>query len=175
MRGTPAVNDFDGWVKQLGVAGRRPTAKRHLMSSGAPALPAVRRGLGHPNPMVRRLCVSVLDHLVDDESVPDLVAALDDDDAEVCRRALHALACDQCKDNACRPADDLFVPRAIELLHSPDPDVRAGAIDALGRVAGRGKSPQIVTALELVAERDPDSGLRSMARRRALRVPRALA
>ena len=83
MRGIPAGNDFDGWVRQLAIAHTRQLAKRHLMVSGPPALPAVRRGLQHPKAIVRRLCVAILDHLLDEESVPDLVAALDDDDPTV--------------------------------------------------------------------------------------------
>lgn len=118
--------------------------------------------------MVRRICVGVLDHLVDDESVPHLVAALDDDDPQVCARALHALACDRCKQGACRPGEHLFVPRALALLRDhPDPDVRAAAIDALGKVADH--RPDAAAALAEAAEHERDRGLRGMARRR---VPR---
>jgi HEAT repeat protein len=174
MRGIPAGNDFDGWVQRLAIAHCRQQAKRHLMVSGPPALPAVRRGLRHPKPIVRRLCVAILDHLVDEESVPDLVAALDDDDPTVRARALHALACDACKQNDCRPADDLFVPRAVEFLRShPDADLRAAAIDALGKVAQR--RPDAVAALDDAGENDADPRLRSMARRRAERVPASAA
>lgn len=170
MRGVPAGNDFDGWVNQLAIAHCRQQAKRHLMVSGPPALPAVRRGLRHPKAIVRRLCVAILDHLLDEESVPDLVAALDDDDPTVRARALHALACDACKQNDCRPADDLFVPRALEFLRGhPDADLRAAAIDALGKVAQR--RPDLVAALDDAGESDTDPGLRNMARRRAQRVP----
>ena len=171
MRRSPAPNDFHGWVQQLAVSSCRQRAKQHLMLAGPPALPAVRRGLQNPNPVVRRTCVSVLDHLVDEESIPDLVAALDDDDPEVCARALHALACDQCKQNECRPGDDLFVPRAFELLRvHPNPDVRAAAIDALGRVAQR--RPDIAATLAAAGEDERNPDLRNMARRRAERAGR---
>ncbi len=133
-------------------------------------MPAVRRGLQHPKAIVRRLCVAILDHLLDEESVPDLVAALDDDDPTVRARALHALACDACKQNDCRPAEDLFVPRAVEFLRGhPDADLRAAAIDALGKVAQR--RPDALAALADAVEHDTDAGLRNMARRRAQRVP----
>jgi HEAT repeat protein len=164
MPGLPAPRDFDGWVAQLAHSQRRQEAKLFLRQAGAPALPAVRRGMQHPNAMVRRLCASLLDFLADEAAFVDLVAALDDDDPGVLKRALHALACDQCKENECRPGEELFVPRALELLHDANPDVRASAIDTLGKVAPR--RADVVAALADVADRDPDRGLRGMARRR---------
>jgi HEAT repeat protein len=164
MRRSPAANDFDGWVAQLAHSERRQRAKIYLREAGQPALPAVRRGMQHPKPIVRRLCASILDHLADDAAFVDLVVALDDEDPGVLKRALHALACDRCKENECRPGEELFVPRALELLHHGNPDVRASAIDTLGKVAAR--RPDVVDALAEVAEHDRDAGLRGMARRR---------
>jgi len=175
MRRVPAGSDFDGWVHELGGPSRRQLARRHLMGAGAPAVPALRRGLISDDAMVRRLCAVILDHLLDAAAVPDLVAALDDPDPDVCARALHALACDQCKQNECRPDDALFVPKAIELVGShPDPRVRAAAIDALGKVLERpaGVSTAVATtALVEAARRDPVAGMRNMAERR-LRLAR---
>jgi HEAT repeat protein len=165
MRRAPASTDYNGWVQQLATSGRRQQAKQHLRLAGAPALPAIRRGLRHPQAMVRRMCVSILDQLVDEESLPDLIAALDDEDPEVCRRALHALACDQCKQNECRPGDEHFVPRALDLVRDhPNPDVRAGAIDALGRVVNR--RPDVAAALIAAGKSDRNAGVRNIARRR---------
>lgn len=163
MRQAPAPADFDGWVSQLGVDSCRQRAKVRLHSCGPEAVPALRRGLHHPKPIVRRLCVNLLDRLVDEETVPSLVAALDDDDPHVRARALHALACDRCKQNECRPGEDLWVPRAMALLTDRNPDLRAAAIDALGKVAGRRE--EVAAALRVAAEQDPDGGLRGMARR----------
>jgi HEAT repeat protein len=118
----------------------------------------------HPKAIVRRLCASILDHLADEDALVDLVAALDDEDPSVVKRALHALACDRCKDGECRPGEDLFVPRALELLHHNDPDVRAGAIDALGKVVDH--RPDVADALTDAARCDRDPGLRGMARHR---------
>jgi HEAT repeat protein len=160
----PAGNDFDGWVAQLANSERRQRAKIYLREAGQPAVPAVRRGMHHPKPIVRRLCTSILDHLADEAAFVDLVAALDDQDPEVLNRALHALACDQCKQNDCRPGEELFVPRALDLLHHPNADVRASAIDTLGKVVAR--RPDVAEALDEVAQHDRDSGLRGMARRR---------
>lgn len=164
MSRLPAGKDFDGWVAQLANSERRQRAKIYLRKAGQPAVPAVRRGMHHPNPIVRRLCTSILDHLADEAAFVDLVAALDDEDPQVLKRALHALACDQCKENECRPGEKLFVPRALDLLHHPNADVRASAIDTLAKVAAR--RPDVAEALAEVAELDRNSGLRGMARRR---------
>ena len=55
MRPTPAGSDFDGWVRQLAVPSRRQRARRHLLATGPRAVPAIRKGLQHPEPMVRRI------------------------------------------------------------------------------------------------------------------------
>jgi HEAT repeat protein len=58
------------------------------------------------------------------------------------------------------------VPRALDFLENhPSPDVRAAAIDALGKVVGH--RPDISAALLAAADNEPNSGLRGMARWRA--------
>ena len=173
MRGAPAGNDFDGWVARLAHPSKHQEAKLHLRFSGAAALPAVRRGAQHANPRVRATCVALLDFLVDDESVGDLVAALDDPDPDVVGRALHALACDHCKQNECLPGEELWVERALEFTRDANPDLRARAIDALAKVARR--RPDVAAALAESASSDPDAGIRNLARRfsRRARVPTA--
>ena len=170
--GLPHANDYDGWVAQLARSSQaRPRARNHLRAAGPPAVPAVRRGLHHRSPAVRRACVSLLDQLVDQEALPDLVAALDDEDPGVVRRALHALACDQCKVNGCTPDDSLVVGRALELVRShPDVDVRAGAIDALGKAAER--DPSVGALLVDAAAGERDGRLVQMVRSR-VRLPGA--
>jgi HEAT repeat protein len=111
--------------------------------------------------------VRILDQLVDEESLPELILALDDEDPGVCARALHALACDRCKQNDCRPGEAVWVPRAVALLHHPDPDLRAAAIDALGKLAAR--RPDVATVLLAAADTEKDKGLRGKARYAALR------
>ena len=93
-----------------------------------------------------------------------LIAAIDDEDPMVAGRALHALACDKCKQGACRPGEDAWVPRAITRLGHPNPDLRAAAIDALGKVADH--RPDVAAALADASQADSDKGLRGMARRR---------
>ena len=166
MRRAPDPRDFDGWVSQLAVSSCRQRARIHLLTSGSAAVPALRRGLAHRTPIVRQQCVRIFDQLVDDASLPELVLALDDADPVVGARALHALACDRCKQNECRPGEDLWVPRALELLRSPNPDLRAASIDALGKVVSR--RPDVAAALLDVAESERNKGLRCMARRYAL-------
>ena len=112
--------------------------------------------------------MDLLDQLVDDESVPALVEALDDPVVAVRARALHALACDRCKQDACRPGEELWIPTAIRFLADPDPDLRAAAIDALSKVAGH--RDDAAAAVVAAATGDPDRGLRGMARRTADRV-----
>lgn len=164
-RPLPRAGDHDAWVRRLGLSHARQGAKHHLRAVGAPAVPAIRRGLRHPDPEVRRACVSLLDALLDADAVPDLVGALDDDDGQVVKRALHALACDQCKQNGCTPGDELFVGRALDLVRShPDPDVRAGAIDALGKAVERNPAVGGLLAEAAAGERHP--GLRDMVRSR---------
>jgi HEAT repeat protein len=145
MRRSPAPADFDGWVAHLGISSRRQHAKQHLLASGSRALPALRRGLVHDEAIVRRQCVNILDHLLDENSLGVLVAALNDSEPEVVGRALHALACDRCKQGACRAGEETWVQRALTLLHHPNPDLRAAAIDALGRVIQR--RPDVTAAL----------------------------
>lgn len=165
MRRPPAPNDFAGWVSQLAFASSRQRARAHLVTTGAPALPALRRGLRHPKAIVRQQCVRILDQLVDEGSVADVVLALDDDDPGVRARALHTLACDRCKQGECRPGEDLWVPRALELLRDGDADLRAAAMEALGNVAPH--RPEVVAALLAAVDRETDKGLRGLARRHA--------
>jgi hypothetical protein len=68
----------------------RPFVSMELVTAGA---------LGHPNPVVRRLCLQLLDHVVDAGGIPVLLKALEDDpgpespascSARPCLRALQA-------------------------------------------------------------------------------------
>ncbi|MDH3591972.1 MAG: HEAT repeat domain-containing protein, partial [Planctomycetota bacterium] len=64
----------------------------------APAgLEAVRWGLGHPSPVVKRVCLEILDTHPDAETVPLIVGLLDDPVPRVRWHAVHALSCEGCK------------------------------------------------------------------------------
>ena len=126
--------DYPGWVDQLADPLRARRAYWHLVLSGAPALPAVREGLRHPDGEVRDYCTKALDHLVDRDTYPLLVAMLDDPDHRVRVDALHALACDRCKNDGCRPAKEDLLDGAVRLLRAdPHKHVRAMAVEVVGR------------------------------------------
>ncbi len=112
---------------------RRKFAKRKLMAAGRAAIPAVRAGLKHEDPEVRIACCDVLDHYLDDAAVPELVANLTHPHPQVRSRAMHALACERCKEAVCRPGEDEYVPMVIDaLLNDPIKCVRQQAAGLLG-------------------------------------------
>lgn len=126
-------DELDEFVDQLAIAHRAQRAYWHLRLTGPTALPAVRRGLRHEHDEVRRLCCVLLDHLADEESFADLIAMLDDPAPPVRLHALHALACDRCKQGDCRPDAREVLPRALHVLaRDPDPHTRAMAVEVVG-------------------------------------------
>jgi HEAT repeat protein len=156
------VKSFDDYVSDLGIKHRSKQAFWHLVLSGAPALPAVRRGLQSEDAAIRNGCARVLDHLVDDDSYPDLIALLSDDSAEVRVNALHALACDRCKDNECRPPKrDIFEHGLAMMRDDPDRHVRAMAIEIVGRFVH--EDPVAEQALIAAHDGDADPTVRKMA------------
>jgi HEAT repeat protein len=151
-------------VTNLAVAHRAKQALRNLMAAGPEATPALRWGLRHEDPVVRAGCCVVLDHFLDEATLPELLANLDHRDERVRSWALHALACDRCKEGTCRPAEDDVVPVAIRMLHAdPSRRVRVQAVHLLGLIAHRR-----VDALEAVLRArntDPDANTRKVASR----------
>jgi HEAT repeat protein len=129
------VKTFDDWVADLGVKHRHKDAFWHLVWSGADALPAVRRGLVSDDDGVRIGCTKVLDHLVDEECWPELIAMIDDDNPEVRAWTLHSLACERCKEQGCSlPERDAVLPPAIRALESdPDQHVRQMAVGVIAK------------------------------------------
>lgn len=148
--------DYDRAVEELGVVHRAKAARRALMAGAADAVPALKRGLAHHDPRVREGCCVVLDHHLDDGCIPDLLANLDHEDAGVRGWAIHALACDRCKEGSCRPSEGDTLPRAVGMmLTDPDPAVRARAIALVGEAVHR--RPEVVDALRraLASETQP--------------------
>jgi len=104
-------------VETFAVPHRARETFWRLLAAGSVALPAVRAGLHHVNAGVRSWCCRLLDHFVDGDGMDELVAMLDDPDPQV--RSLHALGCNNCKeDAACRIDSAAVLPRAIEMLRS---------------------------------------------------------
>lgn len=131
-------NDYERLVACLGVAHRSKEARTRLLRAGHDALSALRRGLRDPDPQVRVGCCIVLDHHLEEEAVPDLIDNLRHEHADVRAWALHALACDRCKEGACRPAEDLVVSLAAAMLENdPSDKVRERAAGLLGPAVHR--------------------------------------
>jgi hypothetical protein len=156
------MDDYDRVVEDLAVRHREREALRLLMTAGFAASGAVKRGLRHPNPVVRAGCCRVLDHFLDESAIPDLMANLAHEDAEVRAWALHALACDRCKEGVCRPAEDETVPIAIRMLEEdPDRQVRKTAVGLIGAAVHR--RPDVADALARARDNDPDAMVRKVA------------
>jgi hypothetical protein len=154
--------DCTRWVEELGIPYRTKGALRQLMAAGPLATPAVRQGLQHPNPAVRVGCCKVLDHYLDESALPELIENLTHPDEEVRAWALHALACDKCKEGACRPGEDDVIPRAIQmLLTDKSRRVRQMAAGLLGPSVHR--RPDVLGALEEARQHDAHPVVRKIA------------
>jgi HEAT repeat protein len=157
-----ATAPYDELIEDLAVEHRAKAAMRLLMSAGTMATPAVRRGLQHPNPRVRARCCDVLDHFLDADAIPELMENLGHEEPSVRARALHALACDQCKEGECRPAEDEVVAAALGLLtKDPDRFVRKAAVEALG--PGVHRSEKALRAIVTAHDTDVDPLVRKVA------------
>jgi hypothetical protein len=120
-------------IEALAVPHRATDAYKRLLGPGVKALPAVRVGLRHDNPDVRLHCCRFLDRYLDPETLSDLMDMLNDADKRVRCSVLHTLACDRCKEGACRPEEALVLLLAMKVLATdPDPHVRAMAIEVVG-------------------------------------------
>ncbi len=70
---------------------------------------------------------------MDKAELPDLQANVDHPHAGVRNWAIHALACDRCKEGACRPGEEDIIPLVTEaLLHVANRRVRQPAASMLG-------------------------------------------
>lgn len=74
---------------------------------------AIVDALRHPNPRVRFECLGMLDHLADEDVIPQMTEAARDPVPRVRRMAVHALGCQACKPTSlCADLNDVFVPIA---------------------------------------------------------------
>lgn len=153
---------FARWVEELGVAHRAQAALRGLMDAGPLATPIVRQGLQHPNPTVRVGCCKVLDHFLDESALPELIENLAHPDEEVRSWALHALACDKCKEGVCRPGEADVIPLAVQMLLTDESRrVRQMAAGLLGPSVHR--RPDVLQALEQARQQDDHPVVRKIA------------
>ncbi|MCZ6890316.1 MAG: HEAT repeat domain-containing protein [Gammaproteobacteria bacterium] len=158
-----ARQDYDLCVASLGVKHRQKEALRLLMKAGSAATFALRRGLRHDSPTVRVGCCQVLDHFLDPDAVPELTDNLDHANDAVRSWAMHALACDRCKEGTCRPAEDDIAPIAIRMLHEdPSRTVRVQAAHMLG--LGVHRNTDALRALEWARDHDTHPLVRKVAR-----------
>ena len=156
------ADDYRRWVEDLAVKHRAKQALRRLMAAGSLATPVVREGLHHPEPAVRIGCCQVLDHHMDEAALPELMANLQHEDERVRAWALHALACDRCKEGTCRPGEAQVLPLAVQMLLEDDSRrVREMAAGLLGPSVHR--QPDVLRALEWARDHDPHPVVRKIA------------
>jgi hypothetical protein len=149
-------------VEDLAVKHRAREALRRLMAAGSLATPAVREGLHHPEPAVRVGCCQVLDHFMDEAALPELLENLQHKNEVVRAWAMHALACDRCKEGTCRPGEDQVLPIAADMLiHDESRRVRQMAAGVLGPSVHR--RPDVLRALEYARDHDPHPVVRKIA------------
>jgi hypothetical protein len=150
-------------IEDLAVPHRARAAFWRLLAKGPAALPTVRAALRHPSALARKYACLFLDHYVEEDALGELIAMLNDPDPQVRGSALHALACDRCKEGTCRPDEGVVLPRAIRLLESdPDAHVRAFAVGLVGQYVHR--RPEAVEALRMAIASDASANVRKRAR-----------
>lgn len=156
------MNDYRSFVEDLAVTHRAKHALRCLMTAGSLATAALREGLRHPEPAVRIGCCMVLDHHMDPAAVPELIENLHHENEIVRAWAMHALACDRCKEGVCRPGEDQVLPIAAQMLIKDESRrVRQMAAGVLGPSVHR--RPDILHALEYARDHDPHPVVRKIA------------
>ncbi len=154
--------DCERLVEDLAVRHREKAALRALMAAGSLATPALRGGLRHPDASVRAGCCKVLDHYLDEAAVPELIENLTHPDARVRAWAMHALACDRCKQGYCRPGEDEVIPIAARMMiHDESRHVRQMAAGLLGPAVHR--RSDVLRALEHAAQHDAHPAVRKVA------------
>lgn len=149
-------------INWLGVPHRANEALHRLMAAGSAATEVVREGLLHDDPAVRVGCCKVLDHFMDEASVPALIANLTHPNEEVRCWAMHALACDKCKEGSCRPGEDEVIPIAARMLiEDGSRRVRQSAAGLVGESVHRSKAA--LPALQHARLHDPSPIVRKIA------------
>lgn len=150
-------------LHQLSIPHHAPAAYQELFKLGFEAVPIAREGLRHANAAVRQACCAFLDHFLAPEALPDLMTMLDDPAPGVRQMTLHTLACERCKEGACRPEEAAVLPMALRLLREDaDAHVRAMAIEVIGQYVHT--NPQAAQALITAGASDTSPAVRKKAR-----------
>jgi hypothetical protein len=124
-------------------------------------VPAVQAAaLRHPDPSMRRFCLSLLDHYASDASTDIFRVALRDPVASVREGALHGLGCERCRHEDICVGD--VVTDLVEIMASdPNAEVRHRTVATLARFIGRdGRAGE---AIARAAHHDPDPAIRNVA------------
>ncbi|MEN9938958.1 MAG: hypothetical protein RLZZ387_5537 [Chloroflexota bacterium] len=162
LRARAVAMETSKLIDQLGVGHRAPAAYRALFAMGFAAVPAALEGLRHEDASIRYHCCALLDHFLVPEALPGLIAVLRDPDPRVRQMALHTLACDRCKEGACRPREADVLPEALRALSDDeDPHVRAMAIEVVGQYVHT--NPDAERALVAANSGDPSPAVRKKA------------
>ena len=132
-----------------------------LFDRGKAALTALIAGLSHADGRVRGMCAGLMDHLGDDRCFEPLCAALKSDRLESVRRqALHALACQGCKE--CPLSGDTLLPLMDAALNDRSLAVRRRAVQYL---VGQKRDARVVTMAKTLLAQEKDGILRLRAER----------
>jgi RNA polymerase sigma factor (sigma-70 family) len=107
----------DQLVAEFANGKNRMPAFLALCALGKQVLPAVRQGFEDPDWNVRRWCAVVADNFADAETLRALIPLLNDPKSPVRVFAVHALACEQCKDGT-NPIN--AVPMLLERIFTDD-------------------------------------------------------
>jgi HEAT repeat protein len=133
--------------------------KARLMKK-APLAQIGAAALHHPDAIVRRDCLFVLDHYANEVSTPVFAKALEDPVNFVRNAALHSISCESCRSSELCVAD--VIPSIVSVLEGDaSPDLRTKAIPTLLQLAGR--DSRAWEAIERAAENDPDGIVRQAA------------
>lgn len=143
-------------VAEFANGQNRMAAFLALYRRGPEALPAVRQGFQHANPHVRRWSAILADNWADGETFRALTALLDDPQAGVRVWAVHALACERCKDGP-NPVD--AVPLLLERIEQDSSiRVRRHAVAMLAH--HRPPDSRVVPMLRKILSHETDAKLR---------------
>jgi HEAT repeat protein len=163
----PSKEHISRWIELLGShsGADREAARLALHRAGLKAVPQLLGALVDPYWRVRRACLRVLDHQpLTREIAERLIAMLEDPHRKVRDAALHTLACEGCKPEACEADLPDIVGVVIErALNDSSATVRRHAVGALVHPAASSK-PRVREAIEQVFREETNPRVLRIAR-----------